>query len=519
MKIMKYSYHPNQYYQAQPAQESAKSGLLAKITILLVVFILLLLPVGILAGAYAAFHASDLIFPGVQVGQTKTGGLERDQMANRLDMEWNRQSRIVLTDGINFWQVTPGDLGLWIDPQATTERAYEVGRGQNALQEIAWLVRFGAWKIDPVVVFDPNAAKVGLERFAAQVYEPAENASLLFENGAWVVTPSKTGVQLDIVETYRGIASNPQAIIAGGYAPVMFMAVPPQVADLTPIQETLQSQLEKPLRIQAYDPITDETIEWRVPREEFAKWVTLESHGQEVTFGLDSQYLADYMEIWKASLAPSRSMEPFTPPSNLVSYWRADQPVLVLLRHNPTTYTVEPGDTLSQIAFKVGMPYWKIQQANSGIDPDSLRAGQTLTIPSRNEMLPLPIVRDKRIVLSISQQRMWVYENGSLRNEHVISTGIDRSPTVPGIYQIRSHEEEAYASVWDLYMPHFMGIYEGWPGFMNGIHGLPTLSSGQRLWAGNLGRPVSYGCIILGLEEARDLFYWAEEGVIVEIQP
>jgi lipoprotein-anchoring transpeptidase ErfK/SrfK len=68
-------------------------------------------------------------------------------------------------------------------------------------------------------------------------------------------------------------------------------------------------------------------------------------------------------------------------------------------------------------------------------------------------------------------------------------------------------------------MPHFMGIYEGWPGFMNGIHGLPMLSSGVRLWGSVLGRPASYGCVILSLNEAEDLYNWAEAGVIVEIQP
>lgn len=103
--------------------------------------------------------------------------------------------------------------------------------------------------------------------------------------------------------------------------------------------------------------------------------------------------------------------------------------------------------------------------------------------------------------------------------QHVISTGIDRSPTQPGIFQVQTHDPNAYASVWDLYMPNFLGIYEAWPGFMNGIHGLPTLSNGQRLWANVLGRPASYGCIILDLETSEWLYHWAENGVVVEIQP
>jgi len=61
-----------------------------------------------------------------------------------------------------------------------------------------------------------------------------------------------------------------------------------------------------------------------------------------------------------------------------------------------------------------------------------------------------------------------------------------------------------------------MGIYEAWPDFMNGIHGLPLLSNGQRLWANALGSPASYGCIILDLAAAEDLYTWADPGVVVE---
>ncbi len=145
--------------------------------------------------------------------------------------------------------------------------------------------------------------------------------------------------------------------------------------------------------------------------------------------------------------------------------------------------------------------------------------GQELVIPSRDELLPLPAVPNKRIVISISQQRLRAYQDGKLIAQHPISTGIDRSPTQPGIFQVRMHIRQAYASIWDLTMPHFLGIYEAWPGFYNGIHGLPTLSNGRRLWGNILGRPASFGCIILDLKPAKDLYEWAEDGVVVEIKP
>ena len=124
-----------------------------------------------------------------------------------------------------------------------------------------------------------------------------------------------------------------------------------------------------------------------------------------------------------------------------------------------------------KLGWKLGMPYWMILQANPGLDPDALIAGSTLTIPSKDTLLPLPVIADKRILISLSKQRLTVFQNGEQIRQFVISTGIDRSPTQPGIFQIQTHESNAYASVWDLYMPNFLGIYEAWPGFMNGIHG------------------------------------------------
>jgi hypothetical protein len=86
------------------------------------------------------------------------------------------------------------------------------------------------------------------------------------------------------------------------------------------------------------------------------------------------------------------------------------------------------------------------------------------------------------------------------------------------VFQVLSKEENAYASLWDLWMPHFLAIYPAGPDFYNGFHGLPTLSSGRLLWEGLLGSSASYGCIILGLEEAQVFYDWAEVGVTVVVK-
>ena len=166
------------------------------------------------------------------------------------------------------------------------------------------------------------------------------------------------------------------------------------------------------------------------------------------------------------------------------------------------------------------MPYPWLLKANPGIG-DNLFVGDAIKIPSVDGLLPLPVVENKRIKISLKDQKMQAYEDGKLKWDWVASTGIASSPTSPGVFQIQTHEPMAYAANWDLYMPSFMGIYRPVPdqAFMNGFHGFPSRDKKQILWTRNLGKPITYGCILIDSKNAKLLYDWAEEGVVVEITP
>lgn len=179
--------------------------------------------------------------------------------------------------------------------------------------------------------------------------------------------------------------------------------------------------------------------------------------------------------------------------------------VSLYLTHPERRHTVRPGETFDSIATGYGMPPGVIAEANPGVDPNRLWAGQELVIPSPDVLLPHMPVAGKRIVISIGRQRLRAYEHGALRFDWPCSTGIASSPTLPGVFQVLEKVENAYASRWRLWMPHFLAVYRAGPDFHNGIHALPIQDGGGRLWAGLLGRPASYGCIILGVNEAATL--------------
>ena len=122
----------------------------------------------------------------------------------------------------------------------------------------------------------------------------------------------------------------------------------------------------------------------------------------------------------------------------------------------------------------------------------------------------------KYILVDISEQHMYVYEGNSLVYSFVVSTGLNNATAI-GHFAVQSKIPNAYGSTWNIWMPDWLGIY--WAGGLeNGIHALPILSNGATLWEGYLGRPISYGCVVLGTYEASLLYHWAEIGTPVEIR-
>ena len=135
--------------------------------------------------------------------------------------------------------------------------------------------------------------------------------------------------------------------------------------------------------------------------------------------------------------------------------------------------------------------------------------------PQQPEFAPV-YTGAKYILVDISDQHMYVYEGDTLMYSFVASTGINNA-TRAGTFAVQSKIPNAYGATWDIWMPSWLGIY--WSGGLeNGIHALPILSNGATLWAGFLGRPVSYGCVVLGSYEAQLLYDWAEIGTPVEIR-
>jgi lipoprotein-anchoring transpeptidase ErfK/SrfK len=478
--------------------------------------------------AYSQNYA-DRVYPGVSVYGVDLGGMTVDEavLALRGAFPSPAVQPLTLSDGERTWNRTWADLGIKLDPASTAQLAYRVGReGTPKENRAAQLKALAAGlQVSPVIVLpDPAQATAALEALAPEVAVPPVNAGFTIQPNGVVPAPAQAGRELDVAAT---VAALPHAVSVGPEGLVLTLLttqVEPAIGDPGPAQAQAEALLVQPFTLSASDFLTGFDAQWSVEPATVATWLTVQevedAGGARLAVGAQEEAIRAHLDGLNGQLATDQvtiAVDKSIPQIQAAIEATQHQATLALA-HPPRTHVVQSGETMMSVARTYGFPVWRLIEANPDIDAGALHPGQEIVIPTIDLLFPLPLVVDQRIVVDISDQHLYAYAEGTLVYDFVCSTGIDSSPTLPGTFQILSKEEEAYASSWDLWMPHFMGVYRSGPDFTNGIHGLPTLSSGAILWEGHLGRPVSYGCIVIGLEEAARLYEWAQLGALVVIQ-
>jgi lipoprotein-anchoring transpeptidase ErfK/SrfK len=491
------------------------------VTILLIGLFFLTIVGGVVAGGMSYVYARGRILPGVSSLGIPLSGQTANTAAETLQTAWDTRV-IILRQGESTWSILPGELGLILDADATAAMAGRKGRSPDDLAALLG-ERAGWFDVPPVWHYDPATAQRTLEQLAPHLAIPPVDAVIRIEDGRAVAIPATDGRELNVTATLATIQSDPTALLNEGLIDLVVRPVPAAVQDVSGVVDEANRLLATTVTLEAYDPVRDETLTWLVEPVAWSRWLRLvidSAAPQTLQWLPDDGLGAAYLDDLESELGDGRTFNVETTLTALAEAIEAQQPIVrVRLYHPERAHIVQPGETLSSIGHDYGIPYPWIQQANPGVD--QLNVDQTIVIPSPDVMLPLEPVPGKRIVVSLGEQRTRVYENGQLKWDWPASTGIDSSPTAPGVFQVQSHVPNAYAANWDLWMPSFMGIYRPVPSsdFMNGFHGYPTRGNAQLLWTNDLGRRVTYGCILLDSENAQLLYDWAEDGVVVEVRP
>lgn len=192
----------------------------------------------------------------------------------------------------------------------------------------------------------------------------------------------------------------------------------------------------------------------------------------------------------------------------------------------PAIYVVQRGDTLFRIATRFNVSMEALAAANRIEWVDRIYVGQSLEIPGADyvippdwnadpasrplaeELIPQPsILIGKQIIVVLSQQRVFAFEDGVLLRHFIASTGLAATPTVKGDFQVyyKLESQRMTGPGYDLPgVPWVMYFHRGYA-----LHGT--------YWHNNFGRPMSHGCVNLRTPEAEWLYYWAPVGTAVRV--
>ncbi len=483
---------------------------------------------------YGLFRAAQWLYaervlPNTYVLGIDVSGLTLDQATTVLSEATAPvyEGMLALDAGDCVYEVPWHDAGMLYDPRATAKAAFMIGHESADLDPRRWLrLLRSRHDIPPVYSLDPERTREMLTMAGpALAVEPCPS-TLALEGGKVVVNPGQPGRELAIEATLANIVGRASGGDPTQPVAMVFRDIPPAPVDTSAIQKQVDDMISREIIVQTYDLLEDRTYRWRLGRDTLASWVALRPLTNEqgnptaLEVGIAESAVAATVERLSDELGEGRGFRPLEAvPALMEAHAAGGGMVTLYMSHSPGEYTVQAGDTAQEIASRHGMPLWTLQQANPDLDLEALSIGQRLVIPSQDVLTPLMPVPEKRIVISVGQRRLRAYEHGELLWDWPVAVGRESSPTQTGVFQVLDKQEMAYASLWDLHMPHFIAVYEAGPGFYNGIHALPILSSGYRLWERALGTDASYGCIVLGVAEAEQLYHWAELGIPVVIDP
>ncbi len=217
------------------------------------------------------------IYPGVLVDGQAVGGLTPTEVTWLVTTETADQLArpITVQAGDKSWTFTSQELGMRVNAAAMADAAYAVGRQGNLFLDMLSHLQLLATphNVEPIIEYDTGPLNQTLQRLAAELNFPPQNAELLIHaDGTAEVTPSRRGRRLHP----EGTRAELEAALLGGDdrpAAAVIQEVLPAVveSDLEPVRREAESFLSEPL-VFGFKTETD-SAEWWVEPETLATMI------------------------------------------------------------------------------------------------------------------------------------------------------------------------------------------------------------------------------------------------------
>lgn len=401
----------------------------------------------LLAGAVVNF----LVWPNSYLGQTNISFQLRPQVRKHVEEALRRPIKIKL-EGKEF-EITYSNLGIGLSTDRTLAPLERVGFGQRMLMWLSALTT--PTLIQPILVFDP-------------AFEDLANNMIDSVNIKEWVSFDKSRLAFTYISDGRA-----KRIDIDDFRRRLITTFGQKELVIEPTVINLKSEVEK--KVEEENVLIDKTL--AKPIE-----VIIKRGNENVTISLQKKDLFGLLD----------GADDLTIPVGL----KVDKGGLARILFN-------------KIGVVMPVVYAANQIENEILARQTTNASSPVVLGDDDGPNSDGTEAEKYIEVDVSQQKMFLFENGSLLKSFRVSTGL-YYPTPSGKYKIINKSRLGYSGIFDVFMPYWMAFsYAKDLSAYLGIHELPyKLSGGEKLYRfGNyIGQKKTGGCIALAPGDSREVY-------------
>ena len=429
------------------------------------------------AAALVAVGAASLLLiaPGTAVAGVSVGGMTAGAAAQAIQEQLARTTIEVAGPNGNV-SLTGADLGATVDAEALAAAAYST----HPMWKVdAW---FSEAK-DAEVVLNPATAETALRTVAPSLFVDPHNATVTYDahSSRYVVTPAVPGRSADLSTVTAAVQqafvtrTRPQGVLVKG--------VVVQAATTTDAAEETAKTLNKVLATGGFYVGSERTVP--VPRATMASWLTL-------TTNVDGKIsiAADAAKI--QALVPGLKARIDQKVADGIAI--ADSGGAILRVEKPTQDARTLGDT-SHVAAAFAAQLAKGDGAYE---------------------LPVAVVKGKttkivrQLEVDLSEQRLYLRQDGKVVDSWLISSGHDITPTYTGHYRVYVHLPLQTMRGLNVDGTKYATPDVPWIMYFNGGEGFHGV-----YWHNNWGHKMSHGCVGMPIPLAKYLYDWSPDNIEV----
>jgi len=292
-------------------------------------WLFLILAAGLLAlaaalgTAFYEYHFANLIYPGVEMAGIPLGNMTLDEASQAIQDALTPYpgQPIVLRYETQRWVLSPADLGVGVDAQASAAQAFSVGRRHGSSQPGQGLSAYitGQWQafwsdlsdqwsalcfdriITPTISVNEGLADYQLLHIAQEVNEAPEEGLLTISGLDVIATPGRAGRMMDIDSTRAALLAAVRAG-NGGDVDLVVRQMPPLVTSVDQAAAKATALLSQPLTLSVASQ--GDTQHFAVDRATLRQWLQITPVGQpDGSVQLGIQIKQDYVDEYLKGIA------------------------------------------------------------------------------------------------------------------------------------------------------------------------------------------------------------------------